>query len=205
MLKSDEAAPRIDGRNLWIFAGTKIGMISTLFGRKRITEEKLANVFVNSVLEMCSDGFPLVAAELNEAPEFEECPGLSEEDDARFLLIVLTANLMEMHRALGPGTDKRMHALSISKFAQATGQGCTDVEQAVRALSDRMSRLNAPSKNSVYAMGKAVFLEYDLYRFQDEYFRGTRSPNPIVLKRLNALFGYFLFSWTEVLEQYRIG
>jgi len=205
MLKSDQAAHVIDGRSPWIFAGTKVGMISTLFGKKRITEEKLANVFVNSVLEMCAEGFPLVAAELNESPEFERSPGMSEEDDARFLLIVLTANLMEMQRHIGPGTDKRLHALAISKFAQATGQGCTDVEVEVRALRDRMQRLNAPSKNWVYAMGKALFLEYDLYGFQDEYFRGTRSPNPIVLKRLNALFGYFLFGWAEVQDQYRIG
>ncbi len=205
MLKSDEAGRRIDGRDPWIFAGTKIDMISTLFGKKRITEEKLANVFINTVLEMCAEGYPLVAAELNEAPEFEESPGLSEDDDARFLLIVLTANLMEMNRALGPGVDKRMHSLAVSKFAQATGQDCTDVEEAVRALRDRMARLNAPSKNSVYAMGKALFLEYDLYRFQEEYFRATRSPNPIVLKRLNALFGYFMFGWAEVTEQYRIG
>lgn len=180
-------------------------MITALFGKKRITEEKLANVFVNAVLEMGAEGFPLVVAELNEAPEFEVAPGLSEEDDLRFLLIVLTANLMEMDRVLGPGLDKRMHALAVSKFAQATGMGCTEVEVEVRALRDRMARLNAPSKNWVYAMGKAMFLEYDLYGFQEEYFRATRWPNPIILKRLNDLFAYLMFDWEGMSEQYRIG
>ena len=42
-------------------------MITALFGKKRITEEKLANVLVNAVLEMGAEGFPLVVAELNEA------------------------------------------------------------------------------------------------------------------------------------------
>ena len=51
-------------------------MIATLFGRKRITEDKLANVFVNTVLEMGTEGFPVVVAEMNEAPEFEVAPGL---------------------------------------------------------------------------------------------------------------------------------
>jgi len=180
-------------------------MITALFGRKRITEDKLANVFVNAVLELCAEGFPLIVDELNEAPEFESSPGLSEEDDQRFLLIVLTANLMEMNRAMEPGVDKRIQAISISKFAQAVGMGCTDVEDEVRRLKDRMARLNAPSKNWVYAMAKAMFLEYDLFHCQDEYFRGMRSPNPIVLKRLNSLFTYLLFDWDAVKEQYRIG
>lgn len=180
-------------------------MITALFGKKRITEDKLANVFVNAVLEMSAEGFPLLVAELNEAPEFDPSPEMSEEDDMRFLLVVLTANLMEMNRALGPGLDKRMHALAVSKFAQATGLGCTDVEDEVRAMRDRMVRLNAPSKNWVYAMGKAMFLEYDLYRFQEEYFRAARWPNPIVLKRLNALFGYLMFDWEAISEQYRVG
>ncbi|MFN3874725.1 MAG: hypothetical protein ACK4L7_02290 [Flavobacteriales bacterium] len=180
-------------------------MLSTIFGKKRISEEKLANVFVNTVLEMCSAGFPMVAAELNEAPEFESSPGIGEDDDLRFLLIVLTANLMEMDRAMGPGTDKRLHALSVSKFAQAVGMGCSEADEAVRGLRDRMARLNYPSKNWVYAMGRAMFLEYDLFRFQDEYFRGMRSPNPIILKRLNGLFAYLMFDWEGVKEQYKVG
>lgn len=180
-------------------------MIATLFGKKKITEEKLSNVFVNTVLEMCSEGFPTVIAEVNEAPEFELAPDLKEADDERFLMIVLAANLMEMQRVLGPGSDKRMYALSISKFAQAIGRGCTEVEADVKALASRMERLNFPSINPVYAMGRALFVEYDLFCFQDSYFREMKQPNPILLKRLNTLFGYFLWNWSEVNEQYRIG
>jgi len=180
-------------------------MIATLFGRKRITEDKLANVFVNTVLEMGTEGFPVVTAEMNEAPEFELAPDMQEADDARFLLIVLAANLMEMERLMGAGLDKRIFSLSVSKYAQAMGRGCTDVENEVRALQSRMERLNFPSKNPVYAMGRAVFQEYDLFCFQDSYYREMRAPHPIILKRLNSLMGYFLWNWQEVNEQYRIG
>jgi hypothetical protein len=31
-----------------------------------------------------------------------------------------------------------------------------------------------------------------------------RAPNPIILKRLNGLMGYFIWSWTEVAENYRV-
>jgi hypothetical protein len=179
-------------------------MIATLFGKKKITEDKLSNVFVNAVLELVEQGFPAIAAELNEAPEFVVSPNLSEKDNDAFALAVLAGNLIEMQRALGPGLDRRMHALAVSKFASATGRSSADLEVEVRALQSQMERLNFPSKNTVYAMGKMIFHQYDLYCFQDVYFREQRSPNPVVLKRLNGLMGYFLWSWTEVQEQYRI-
>ncbi len=179
-------------------------MIATLFGKKKITEDKLANVFVNAVLELSEGGFPAVAAEINESPEFTTSPGVSEQDDAAFALVVLAANLMEMQRVLGSGLDKRIFSLSVSKFAQAMERDCTEVESEVRAVQSRMERLNFPSKNTALAMGKVLFNEYDLFCFQDAYFREVKAPNPIILKRLNSLMGYFLWSWTDVQEQYRV-
>jgi len=179
-------------------------MIATLFGKKRISEEKLANVFVNAVLELTEQGFAAVAAEINESPEFSANPHIGENDDDALALIVLAANLMEAQRILGPGVDKRIASLSISKFAQATGLGVNELEREVRTLQSQMERLNFPSKNTVYAMGKVLFQRYDLFCFQDPYFREMKAPNPIILKRLNGLMGYFLWNWTEVNEQYRI-
>lgn len=179
-------------------------MIATLFGKKKISEEKLANVFVNAVLELTEQGFPAVAAEINESPEFQAPPNLPETDDQAFALIVLAANLMEAQRILGPGVDKRVASLAMSKFAQATGISVPDLEREVRTLQSQMERLNFPSKNTVYAMGKVLFHRYDLFCFQDSYFREMKAPNPIILKRLNGLMGYFIWNWREVNEQYRI-
>jgi len=179
-------------------------MIATLFGKKKISEEKLANVFVNAALELTEQGFPAVAAEINESPEFELEPALLETDDRAFGMVVIAANLIEAKRVLGPGVDKRMCSLIISKYAQATGEANTDLEEEIRRLQGQMERLNFPSKNTVYAMSKVLFHSYDLFCFQDSYFREIRVPNPIILKRLNGLMGYFLWNWTEVNEQYRI-
>lgn len=179
-------------------------MIATLFGKKKITEEKLSNVFVNAVLEFTEQGFPAMAAELNESPEFVVPPNLNGSADGDFALILLAGNLMEMERVLGPGLDRRMYSLSISKFAQAVGRTASDVEPEVRALRSKMEKLNFPSKNTIYAMGKVLFHRYDLYCFQDVYFREQRAPNPIILKRINGLMNFFLFNWAEVQEQYRI-
>jgi hypothetical protein len=202
-----ENTPMADHCRAWIRCKLRdedADMIATLFGKKKITEEKLATVFVNAVLQLTEQGYPAVAAELNEAPEFMVSPGLKEADDVDFALIVLTGNLMEMQRILGPGLDRRMYSLAVSKFAQAIGHSGSDLELEVRALRSTMEKLNFPSKNTVYAMGKAIFHKYDLYCFQDVYFREQRAPNPVVLKRLNGLMNYFIWNWTEVYDQYRI-
>lgn len=179
-------------------------MIATLFGRKKMAEEKLANVFVNAILELSAEGFPMVAAELNESPEFSVRPRIETEDDGLFARIILAGNLMEVPRYLESGRDRRVFSLAISKFGQATDQRCSDLELEVLALQQFMERANQPSKNTVYAMSKAVFHKYDLFRYQDAYFRGLKAPNPIVLKRLNQLMGYFLWNWEEFMTEYRI-
>jgi len=179
-------------------------MIATLFGKKKLSEDKLANIFVNAVLELTAEGFPAVAAELNESPEFAVPPDIADSDDRAFALIVFTGNLAEMQRVVGPGLDKRIRSLSISKFAQALGGSSEDIEMEVKALRERMDRLNFPSKNTVYAMSNVLFNEYDLYCFQHAYFREQRVPNPIVLKRIKGLMGYFIWNWSDVLDQHKI-
>ena len=179
-------------------------MIATLFGKKKITEDKLANVFVNAIFELAENGFPAIAAEFNEAPEFVVSPAIKENDDIPFTMVVLAGNLIEMKNILGPGLDKRMYSLSVSKFAQAIGHVGSDLEVEIKAIQSHMTRLNAPSKNTIYAMGKVLFHQYDLFCFQDTYFREMKAPNPIVLKRLNGLMSYFTFDWAEVKDQYKI-
>jgi len=179
-------------------------MITTLFGKKKMTEDKLANIFVNAVLELTDNGFPSIVAELQESPEFERMPAFGPGDDELFAQIVLAGNLMEAQRALPAGTDRRVFSLSISKFAHALGLSASDLETDVIAMQHYMERINHPSKNTVYAMGKAVFHKYDLFCFQDSYFRDMKAPNPIVLKRLNGLMECFLWNWKQVQEEYRI-
>jgi hypothetical protein len=179
-------------------------MIATLFGKKKLSEEKFANVFVNSVLELVEQGFAEVVAELNESPEFERTPMLDTENDGRFTLIVIAGNLMEIPRQLSAGHDRRVGSLALSKFAHALGHSGTELEREVDRLQSLMSRLNYPSKRTVYAMGNALFHEYGLLDCQAAYFREMRVPNPIILKRVNTLMAYFLWDWQEFHENYRV-
>jgi hypothetical protein len=179
-------------------------MIATLFGKKRIAEEKLSTLFTNAVLTLVHDGFPMVAEELNHAPEFTRCPNIDPVEEGPFAMIVLAGNLMEAPRWLESGQDRRFASLAISKFCDAYGLRSSELELEVKALQQLMERVNQPSKNAVYAMSKTIFHKYDLFGYQSDYFRDLKAPNPIVLKRLNGLMAYFLWNWEEFMGEYRI-
>lgn len=179
-------------------------MIATLFGKKKITEDRLANVFVNALLELVEQGFPEIAAELNESPEFEARPEIDPRQDEPFLMIVVAGNLMELQRHLPAGQDKRVAALAMSKFAQAIGARTSEVERTMVALQQLMNKLNHPSKNTVYAMTKALFDRYELFCFQKLYFREQRVPDPIIQQRVNKLMAFYLWDWESFNEQYRV-
>lgn len=179
-------------------------MIATLFGRKKITEEKLADRFIGTVLALVHDGFPIIAEELNASPEFAPSPNIDPVEEGPFALIVLAGNLMEAPRWLESGQDRRLFSLAISRFSDAYGLRCSELELEVKALQQFLDRVNHPSKNAVYAMSKAIFHKYDLFRYQADYFRDMKAPNPIVLKRLNGLMGHFLWNWEEFVGEHRI-
>lgn len=179
-------------------------MFGTIFGKKRISEDQLANVFVNAVIRMAEAGYPLVVAELQESVEFQVKPVFGPGDDELFALILFAANLMEAPKHLPPGQDQRLAQHAFSKFAPLLDVSASELEQETVALQHFMARINHPSKNTVYAMSKALFHKFDLFRNQDAYFRDLKAPNPIVLGRLNKLMQFCLWDWAELLDDMRI-
>ncbi|HMW97277.1 MAG TPA: hypothetical protein PJ983_08500, partial [Flavobacteriales bacterium] len=102
------------------------------------------------------------------------------------------------------GQDRRFVAHAISKYGAAMDIPASELETEVIALERFMERVNHPSKNTVYAMSKTIFHKYDLFRFQDTYFRSMKAPNPIVLSRLNKLMAFCLWDWSEVLDGWKV-
>ena len=179
-------------------------MITTLFGKKKISEDKLANVFVNAVLRLTEQGYPTIVDELRESPEFETMPVFGPGDDELFALIVFAGNLMEAPKRLPAGTDHRLVQHAFSKFAPLLDYSAAELETETIVLQDFMAKINHPSKNTVYAMSKAVFHKYDLFRHQNAYFREQRAPNPIVLGRVNKLMAFCLWDWAELIEEWKV-
>ena len=61
-----------------------------IFGKKRIKDDKAANIFVNTIFETVDEGFPLVADLINNSPEFVKSPNVNANDsDAFFFVFVI--------------------------------------------------------------------------------------------------------------------
>ncbi len=179
-------------------------MIGSIFGKRKISEDKFANVFVNAVLRLTEQGYPAIVAELQESGEFTTRPEFGPGDDELFALILFAGNLLEAPKHLPGGTDHRLMQHAYSKFARFMDSSAAEIETETIAMQHFMARINHPSKNTVYAMSKTVFHKYDLFRNQDAYFRDLKAPNPIVLGRVNKLMQYCLWDWAELLEDLKV-
>lgn len=90
----------------------------TLLGRKRISEDKAANVFVNSIIDVVESGFADVAGIVNTDPAFVKCPNLSEDNSDRFLLIVISANLKYLNEYFDADQGSRLKETILEKLAK---------------------------------------------------------------------------------------
>ena len=172
--------------------------------KKRLTEDKLANVFVNSIIALVDDAFPDVAAIINEDPIFEIEPQISPEDSDKFLLIVIAGNLQYIPNYFEAYQDMRITDAIYRKLSNALSLELGVLKKIIGQYQSFCSKINHPSKNTLYAMSKGVFYKYNLCEHQEEFFKNMRTPNPIFLKRLDEIMVNFLFDWESYQDKYRI-
>jgi hypothetical protein len=175
-----------------------------IFGKKKVKEAIAANIFVNTVLETIDNSFADVVGVINDAPEFTTSPQISENNDDQFILIVFAANLQFISNHFKDYQDERMTRLIISKLSNVFDVEEERFEQVIKDYQCYLSKVNHPSKNTLYAMSKAIFGKYQLNQFQDEYFRNMNSPNPMFLKRLDEVMENFVWNWDSFTQKYQI-
>ncbi len=175
-----------------------------IFGKKKIKEDVVANIFVNSILETIDNGFPEIVGILNDAAEFTTSPNLSEKDNDRFTLIVIAGNLAYIPMYLSHSKDERIIRLIFSKLSKVFDVDQERLESVIKEYQTYLSKINHPSKNTLYAMSKAIFGKYELYDYQDEYFKNMKSPNPMLLKRLDEAMENFLWNWETFNQKHYI-
>jgi hypothetical protein len=176
----------------------------TLLGRKRITEDKAANVFVNSIIDVVEKGFADVAGIVNTDPAFVKHPGLREDDSDKFLLIVVAGNLKYIHEFFDAEQGARMKEIILEKMSKAFGVTESELRNTISEYHECMARVNHPSKNTLYAMSKAFFHKYDLAKYQEDYFKSLNAPNPLLLKRLDEIMTNFIWDWPGFLDKYKV-
>jgi hypothetical protein len=180
-----------------------LGLLSWLSKRK-LTDEQVANIFVNTSFETVELGWPQVASLLNLMPEFETTPDLDSEDYGRFLMIVVAANLSHVPKHFANGVDRAIIKRCCAKFGLALGVPKDQFVNKVKELRAFMKKVNHPSKNTTTAMTRAVLYKYNLIELQDNYFRDMNVPNPIIQKSLRDVMENFIWDWDEISDNYRV-
>ena len=171
--------------------------------RRKLTEEQVAALFVETTFETVEQGWPEIAAFLNESPVFIQRPNLDEEDYGRFLMIIVSANLQLIPKHFESEVDRQIIQHICSKLRWPLAQpGRLHLKgENYRSF---MKQINRPSKNLVTAMTRAIFYKYHLNQFQEPYFRDMNTPEPNIQRELKSLMAHFLWDWDAFTENYRV-
>ncbi|MDZ4824024.1 MAG: hypothetical protein SH856_11240 [Flavobacteriales bacterium] len=176
----------------------------TIFGRKKLSAEKVAHLLVNNILETAEKGFPDVAGFINDSPEFSRVPCVDGQDYGKFLMILVAGNFCYMPQFFRDGEEREIMNCAIEKLAPVFDLTPDACEQKIKEYRDFMARINSPSKNPLYAMSKAVFFKYGLNDFQEDYFRTACTPNPIFLKNLDDIMKNFVWDWQVFNDKFKV-
>lgn len=188
-------------------SSTKTLNLSNMFGsilKKKVSSDKLANVFINGLFDATEHGFPVVAEFINDDSSFSSPPNVDPSNHHEFSLIVLIGNMNLLESTFDGEEADEVERLIFDKLAKAYGMSVFEFKSMVKDYRHLMSRLNHPSKNVIYAMSKTIFDKYTLYNFQDEYFKRMQVPNPLFLKRMDELMENFIWDWDAFFKKYKV-
>jgi hypothetical protein len=188
---------------IFVIERKRNAMLGTLI-KRRLSDNQVANVFVNTLLEVVDNGFKEVAALINEDPAFLASPNISPEDNGEFSLIVIVGNLSYLESTFEAEQAYRVEKLIFEKLSKIFGLSEQDFTKLVREYQNFITRVNLPSKNMVYGMSKAIFHKYNLSAYQDEYFSRLHAPNPLFLKRMDEVVGNFIWNWDSFFKKYKM-
>lgn len=176
----------------------------SIFGKKKISENNVANIVVNFIFKHTENGFPELIEIVENTPEFVVKPDIDPENIEDFLMIVLVGNLNFIPIYFNSDQEQRLRNKIIEKFAKATQLDVETLKAQIKSYKEFMVRVNHPSKNMIYAMSKSFFRKYGLNDCQEEFFRTQKVPNPMFQKRLDSVMTTYIFNWEQFIGKYKV-
>lgn len=178
-------------------------MLSSIF-KKKFTDDQLANVFVNGILNVVDKGFEEVRAMMEEDSAFVRKPNLEQASNGHFTMIVIVGNIESLSDNFSAVQQKSLEPLIFQRLAAAFDMDLSLFKKYYNEYKSFMSGVNHPSKVILYSMSKAMFYKYKLNNYQEEYFRRMNTPNPLFLKRMDEGMKNFLWNWEAFFKRYKI-
>lgn len=177
--------------------------ITSIF-KKKVSEEKVAELFVNIIFNAVDTSFSEVAELLNHDVNLLRRAQVDPQDQDDFLMIVITGNFHLLDNYFYEGQEDRIRQLTIEKLAAIYGVDTVTMRTAIDNMLAFFGKINYPSKNTHYAMSRAVFFKYGLNEFQKDYFKNLNTPDPILLKNIDEIMEQFIIKWDTFTEKFRI-
>lgn len=178
-------------------------MLGTIL-KKRLSDNQVANIFINAIYSTVDNGFAEVAQLINEDVAFVNSPNIDAKRDGEFALIVIVGNLSYLESTFEPEQASRVEDIIFEKLAKIYEMPVSDFQKLIRDYQAFISRVNHPSKNMIYGMSKAIFHKYKLNDFQDDYFKRMQAPNPLFLKRMDEVVQNFIWNWDAFFKKYKL-
>jgi len=175
-----------------------------LLVKKKLDTNQLANVFVNSLFNVSENGFEVVSEMINDDPAFVTSPAIEKNKFDSFLMIVVVGNLRYLKENFEVAEAAEIRWLIIEKLARIYQMETREFEKIVNDYDSFVSRVNHPSKNTLYGMSKAIFHKLNLNDYQESYFKSMKTPNPLFLKRMDDVMANFLWDWEVFFKKYRL-
>jgi hypothetical protein len=177
--------------------------LTSLF-KKKVAEEKVAELFVNIIFNSVDTSFIEVAELLNNDVNLISPAQVDPENQDDFLIIVIAGNFYLLDDYFHEGQEDRIRELTIEKLSGVYGVDTVTMRTVIDNMIAFFKKINYPSKNTQYAMSRAVFCKYGLNDFQKDYFKNLKTPDPILLKNIDEIMEQFIIKWDTFTEKYRI-
>ena len=178
-------------------------MFSTLI-KRRLTDNQVANIFINAIFDSVDKGFEEVALLINEDTAFSSSPNININNNREFGLIVIVGNLSYLENNFEADQTERVEKIIFEKLSKLYAIDLSSFKKLIKEYQSFIARVNHPSKNWVYGMSKAIFYKYKLNEFQDEYFKRMQAPNPLFLKRMDEIMVNFIWNWDAFSKKFKL-
>lgn len=171
--------------------------------KRKIDANRLANVFVNSMVEISENGFQDLKDLIQNDPAFIAVPNLDQKGTDIFMLILVAGNMRFLDSHFEADESREIKQLIIEKYANIYDLSPQQFKSIIDDFDGFISRVNHPSKNTLYGMSKAIFHKLNLNEYQEPYFKSMKTPNPLLLKRLDELVHNFIWDWDEFFKRHK--
>ena len=89
--------------------------------KKKLSADQMANVFINGLLEVINESYPVFAEIINDDNAFVKSPNIGEEQKRDFAMIVFAGNLNQLESTFEPEHADEVEANIIQKLSTCFG------------------------------------------------------------------------------------